>query len=486
MNFRFCIPIFFAAPLFAGEMCATLCTTCSANPMDSVCSGIDSLCYCSDVLDSIRQVEIREARAREFAVAKLSKGMDLLCRRKFCSLDLQFCGDSLVKIQTAKTPLRIKSKAHNDSTKIEEPEEPLLTQTKECRNFCRLCPEEKRNDSNCVQIENICGCRAFAEQTERLAQKAKADSLQKLEGWIARNRNIKASADSVLKFQKESGDSLFMVTFATKDFQILDIRKTEISSPKAPQDTVTSRAIVALQDSAPKSLQVLTESAVADLDTLQMDSTPKKDKRIFYMGLSLFAGRLVDKDTEAYGDYNGDLYLDCAQGFSAGGGFLMRRDFFKYGSFLLGLNAVYQFSHLNVEEDSYSYPYSDPVLRYHKILAEVPLEFRLRIPQKIGPFLSYTMYIRKPICVWYHLTMDGYSGTYADADSYDDWMPSGYGYEMGSFEFLGFVGVGVEFFHRLSVAFQCLLYSEETYRRHSFSESPETIGTWRIKMDLIF
>ena len=120
-----------------------------------------------------------------------------------------------------------------------------------------------------------------------------------------------------------------MVTFATKDFQILDIRKTEISSPKAPQDTVTSRAIVALQDSAPKSLQVLTESAVADLDTLQMDATPKKDKRIFYMGLSLFAGRLVDKDTEAYGDYNGDLYLDCAQGFSAGGGFLMRWDFFK-------------------------------------------------------------------------------------------------------------------------------------------------------------
>lgn len=483
MNFRFCIPIFFAAPLFAGEMCATLCTTCTTNPTDSICSGIDSLCYCSKVLDSIQQVEIQKAKAQESAVATLSKEIESLCPRKFCSLELKFHGDSLAEVKKAQTPLRIKSKAHNDSTKIEEP---LLTQTEECRNFCAICPEEKRNDSNCVQIENICGCQAFAEQTERLAQKAKADSLKKIEEWIARNQHLKAAADSVLKFQKESGDSLFMVTFATKDFQILDIRKTEISSLKSPQDTVTSRAIVALQDSAPKSLQVSIDSTTSDLDTLQMDSIPKKDKRIFYMGLSLFAGRLVDKDTEAYGDHNGDLYLDCDQGFSAGGGFLMRWDFFKYGSFLLGLNAVYQFSHLDVEENSYSYPYSDPVLRYHKILAEVPLEFRLRIPRKIGPFLSYTMYIRKPICVWYHLTMDGYSGTYADADSYDDWMPSGYGYEMGSFEFLGFVGVGVEFFHRLSVAFQRLLYSEETYRRHSFSESPETIGTWRIKMDLIF
>lgn len=480
MNFRFCILIFFAVPLLAGEMCASLCTTCTTNPTDSICSRIDSLCYCSKVLDSIQQVEIQKAKAQESAVATLSKEIKSLCSRKFCSLELKFHGDSLVEVKKSADPAIIKSKEHDDSTKTEEPAGTLLTQTEECRNFCAICPEEKRNDSNCAQIENICGCLAFAEQTERLAQKAKADSLQQLEEWIARNRNLKASADSILKFQKECGDSLFMVTFASKDFQILDIRKTEISSPKPPQNIVTNRDFVALQDSASRSLQVLRESAVTDLDTIRTDSVSRKDKRIFYMGLSIFAGRLLDKNTKA-GDAK-DLYLDCAQGFSAGLGFLMRWNFFKYGSFLLGLNASYQFSHLNEEE----YYNLDPVLRYHKILAEMPLEFRLGLPtRKISPFLSYSLNIRKPICVWYHLTMSGFNGTYAYEDSYDDWT-YGYWYETGSFEFLGFVGVGIEAFRHLSVAFQWLVHSAGTYRRDGFSESPETIDTWRIKMDLIF
>ena len=476
MNFRFCIPIFFAAPLFAGEMCATLCTTCSANPMDSVCSGIDCLCYCSTVLDSIRQVEIREARAREFAVAKLSKGMDLLCRRKFCSLDLQFCGDSLVKIQTAKTPLRIKSKAHNDSTKIEEPEEPLLTQTKECRNFCRLCPEEKRNDSNCVQIENICGCRAFAEQTERLAQKAKADSLQKLEGWIARKQNLRAAADSVLKFQKESGDSLFMVTFATKDFQILDIRKTEISSPKPPQDTVTSRAIVALQDSAPDSSGILKESTVSHFDTVGTNGVPQTEMRIFYQGISIE----FQTDFDNYEIINPSI------------GYLARWYFYSNGSFQTGLNSAYTYANLEEERDYYDYYYGnlysfdvDFEYTYHKISVEIPLLLRLGIPlgSVFDVFVSLDVHVVKPIYSWidaYGEHFGNHEGTYVWSE---ESTSSNRAFGWNHWEFMFYFGFGINISRHVSLQGQCLIESAET----SNSLGPiDNEGIWRFSMDFAF
>ena len=235
------------ASLFANEMCASLCKPCVENPADSTCSRIDSLCHCNALLDSMEQAELLKQQIQSQTTASLAKNIQDSCNTEFCAFQIAFSGDTLSHFQKAKIPvskkrLKFYKAEQADSSRLKDStgSEPLLALSDDCKNFCAFCPAEKSADSNCIRIENLCGCTAFAEQELRIAEKAKADSMQKLQDFIKRNEQLKATADSIYSYSTESQANSFFVTLRKEDFFLIDIRRAKENNP----DTTKSNAII--------------------------------------------------------------------------------------------------------------------------------------------------------------------------------------------------------------------------------------------------
>lgn len=493
MKFTFFGIFLLTASLFASEMCASLCKPCSENPADSTCSRIDSLCHCNALLDSIRQVETSREELQSKATASLAQNIQDSCNTEFCAFQIAFSGDTLSHFQKTKIPVskkRLKfyktKQADFSGQKDSTHSESLLSLSDECKNFCAFCPAEKSADSNCIRIENLCGCTAFAEQELRIAEKAKADSMQKLQDFIKRNEQLKATADSIYSYFTESQANSFFVTLRKEDFFLIDIRRAKENNP----DTTKSNAIIFVpQDTTAKlgdSLRILPKKGIDKSEKpVPVTANNSKDHwRVLYLGLSLHIGQIYD---------NGLAGKDVSRNGSvaAGLGVFIRTYFYKYGSFQMGANAVYQYADYDLLRIGYySDYYFDAGIQYHNLVAEFPLELRFGFPTWKGfcPFFSYNFNIRKPIYAWYNWYVEGYgydSEYYYKSygDGWDSWDSSPY--EAKDFEFTGYFGFGLEIFRHVSLEFQWLIHSLSTFADDT-TEPYDTDDTWQIKLDIAF
>ncbi len=482
----------FTASLFASEMCASLCKPCAESSADSSCIRIDSLCHCNALLDSIRQAEATREQFQSQIKASLAKSIQDSCDKEFCAFRIAFSGDTLVHFQKAKVPV---SKKRLQSYRTEPADfaglkdsttsEPLLALSEDCKNFCAFCPAEKSADSNCIRIENLCGCAAFAEQELRIAEKAKADSIRKIQDFIRRNEQLKATADSIYAYRATNQSDSFAVTLRKDDFFLIDIRRAEEKNP----DTTKSNAIIFVpQDTTAKlgdSLGILPKNEIDKSEKpvpVTANNTQDPWKR-FYIGLSLHVGQIYD---------NGLAGKDVSRNGSiaAGLGVFIRTYFYKYGSFQMGANAVYQYADYDLLHIGYYSDYRfDAGIQYHNLVAEFPLELRFGFPTWKGfcPFFSYNFNIRKPIYAWYNWYVEGYA---YDSEYYyksygDGWNSWGSSpYEAKDFEFTGYFGFGLEIFRHVSLEFQWLIHSLSTFADDLHPYEPD--DTWQIKLDIAF
>lgn len=482
----------FAASLFANEMCASLCKPCAENPADSTCNRIDSICHCNAMLDSIRQAENSREQFYSQATAKLAQNIQDSCNTEFCAFQIAFSDDTLSRFQKAKIPVskkRLKfyktSPADSSRSKDSTDSEPLLALSDDCKNFCAFCPAEKSADSNCIRIEKICGCAAFAEKELRIAEKAKADSVQKFQDFVKRNEQLKATADSIYSYSTEVQANSFFVTLRKEDFFLIDIR---VAKEKTPDTTKSNAIIFVPQDTTAKlgdSLSVLPNKGIdKNENPVPVTANNTQDHwRVLYLGLSLHVGQIFD---------NGLAGKDVSRNGSiaAGLGVFIRTYFYKYGSFQMGANAVYQYADYDLLHiGRYSGNFFDAGIQYHNLIAEFPLEFRFGFPTLKGfcPFFSYTFNIRKPIYAWYNWYVEGYTDSYGYygryGDGWDSWDSSPY--EAKDFEFTGYFGFGIEIFRHVSLEFQKLLHSLSTYADDT-TEPYDTDDTWQIKLDIAF
>ncbi len=471
--------LFSSSFVLANEICASLCGPCALGNNDSTCVKVDSLCHCGAVLDSISAVKPDSqnawvAAAESSLIAAFERG----CEEKFCGFRVKFEKDS-VRIENI--PVRLskeKAKLYKDS--VETPnavvEEPLLSLSGECQRFCAFCPEEKSADSNCIRIEEICGCKAFFEQQKRLQEAASRDSIAQIEAFLKRKENAQMAADSVLnRLRSSDGEELFLTLF-NRDLSLVDMRNSP-TEKKPDTDTATSAIILLSKETGPRrgdSLKVIIpeEKKEPAGEHVELQKTSQKLDRTLYPGLMFYAGSFEESSLMGL-----DLIKEAT--FTAGLGFFLRSYFYKYGSFQFGLNAVYNYAEYDADD-------FDAGIVYHNVGAEMPLQFRFGFPtgKYIAPYLSYAFVLRKPIYVWteWYLENERYSHSYGYYSDEESGSP-GDAYKLEDWEFFGFFGIGLEVVRHFSLEWQMVIHSTRTYEDeplHPYDES------WRLKLEIAF
>lgn len=465
--------LLFSGPLFANEMCAQLCAPCKEKTNDSTCAQINTLCSCAALLDSIQAKESARAEKIKSLKETLRTNLSENCQKEFCTFKVKIRNEELKYFHSAKTPDTIEKIPVETAPDSAAKPEALIALNAECQNFCGFCPAEKAQDSTCIQIESVCKCQAFAEQEARLAEKAKADSLQKIQAFLRKNENLSIAADSIYAFQKTVPDSTVLVTLKKSDMTILDVQTFK----EAPKDTVPAAPIATLPADTvqPKNNSSLKTTAALTDSAKTSDSSEKKateNGRRFYLGASFHIGQIAD---------NKLLGSETSRNTSVATGidFLARLYFYRYGSFQGGLGAVYQYNDYdllaNDEFKGGTY--------YYNFLLEVPLELRAGFPagKIFSPFFSLGVNIRKPLysqVVWY------LGGKSVSESSHDD-QSSGF-YTASDFEVLEFIGFGVEIYRSISLEWQCLVASQSSYADDKSAPYQGGIDTWQVKLDFAF
>ena len=465
----------FSSSLFANEMCAQLCVPCKENASDSTCLRIDTLCSCATLLDSIQAKETAKAEKIKALKETLKTNLSENCQKEFCAFKVNIQGDELKYFHKAKLPKSVKglvseAQAEKIATDSTAKPEALIALSAECQNFCGFCPAEKAKDSSCVRIESICKCQAFAEQEARLAEKAKADSLQKFQELFKKTENLSLAADSIYAFQKNAPDSIVHVTLKKADLAILDMQTFK----EPPKDTVSAAPLAGLPADtakAPKDSVQPSRNAPTHVPVAPTENS----YRHFYLGISAHVGQIYDKsllDRKTSRDASITVGLDV----------FMRSYIYKYGSFQWGLGAVYQYCEYDLDDDRSS----SAGISYHNLVAELPIEFRFGFPigKAFSPFISINWNIRKPIYQWYNW-FSRYRNDYYYSDSFgDEWEASSYA--SSDFDFLGFLGLGLEIYRHVSIEWQWLASAKSTYADDKGTPYKDGADTWRVKLDFAF
>ena len=461
----------FSGPLFANEMCVQLCAPCKEKTTDSTCIQINSLCSCASLLDSIQAAETAKAEKIKSLKESLRTNLSENCQKEFCTFKVKIRNDELKYFHSAKVPDTIERRSAETAPDSTTKPEALIALNAECQNFCGFCPAEKAQDSTCIQIESVCRCQAFAEQEARLAEKAKADSLQKIQAFLRKSENLSIVADSICAFQKTVPDSTVLVTIKKQDMTILGMQTFK----ESPKDTVSAAPLAVLPADTvqPKSDSTLTAKVVSTDSAKRADSSGQKaseNGRRFYLGASFHIEQIADSKLLGY---ETSRNTSIATGLD----FLARLYFYKYGSFQGGLGAVYQYNDYDWIDKSKGGAY------YYNFLLEIPLELRAGFPagKIFSPFFSLSVNIRKPLysqVVWY-------LGGESIQESSDDGRSSGF-YTASDFEVLEFIGFGIEIYRRISVEWQWLVASQSSYADDKGAPYQGGIDTWQIKLEFAF
>jgi hypothetical protein len=473
---------------FADGLCVQLCVDCSLNPENETCTKVDQVCgNCPFILDSLKQdslasiaradsIEQEKARKdslQNIDIRKLADIMQNNCKSDTCIFEVTVDNGQLGHIR-AKKGNKTTAKTQPEQT----PQESLLPPiSKECKNFCSLCSSENQGESSstCEKIEEQCKCSAYAEQEQMLVKKAEEDSINAVKKFLNQMQNAQTSARSILDFcerKTQANVCSVMVKVKGELMSITEFRDLAAPPPPAPQPAVAKNTITVVK--------ALTK------DTTKNDSSKFKTHPNPYKGISLAFESYLEKEVGNY-----DVKPQKQWGLNLG--FFKRWYFYQWGSFQTGINAVYhqaEYEFEHEEMNNYYAPYYynfyrssyDSEIDYINVMLEVPLQVRLGFPlgkaKKISPFVSASFHIRKPIYIWmdYDIIVDSYhhkEGSYSDSYGVSDW------------EFLTFVGLGIEISRAISFQWQFLPVSIVTNTSaitNYYCDDSDGM-TWRFSMD---
>lgn len=325
-----------------------------------------------------------------------------------------------------------------------------------CLELCSSCIEDSGRES-CVKVEKLCKCSAMLEGLKQELATPDTTPADSAAPAIQNSLEV-ATADTLVKADTvESTDSI--------------------------QDANQNVAVV--EELPPQQ---------EDNKTLQDQNAEKKKPRNFYWGVSLGYEQFQE---ETVANFDVEKTDDPFDHMGVNFGFFLRWYFYSAGSFQLGLNAVYHHGRYDIEEYDFRvgykrYNYSHDVwIDYHNIMAEIPLTFRFGIPFVLSPYVSLDVHVRKPLYAWIDYSADvslqlgdyySYTSRYYD---FDDVGESDAAFTEEDWEFLGYLGFGLELTRHLSIQWQMLLINAVTYTNEILNYKLLT-KSWRISLDIAF
>lgn len=333
-----------------------------------------------------------------------------------------------------------------------------------CLDLCASCMNNDKQDV-CAKVETLCKCSDILESLSQELQATSSTSTDTVQNEVSSDTT--ASTDST---------ALQTDSLATAD-------STEIkgSIAEAPQDTTVSDS---------------TKQPKLSPNNEQTPPTPenKPKDRTFYFGISLAFEKFDEYTVADYDVHGGDRDFD---NIGANLGFLLRWYLLKSISFQTGLNMVYHHGYSDIKDSELevgwgAYHYSHDIsIEYHNLMAEIPLTFRFGIPFVISPYVSLSIHVRKPLYAWIDYDFDyewqfsedyNYSSRSYD---YDDYGSNSGAFTEDDWEFLGYLGFGLELTRHLSIQWQMLLINAVTYTTEILNYKL-LADTWRLNLDIAF
>lgn len=339
-----------------------------------------------------------------------------------------------------------------------------------CVELCSSCMGETK-PAACTKVETLCKC---SEMLNALMQElSKQDSVPELQPvsdstdvQLAQQDSV-AQADSVVKM-----DFVAQVDSVTKDSSISPVvDSVETAQPKV--DSTITTADSAIAEPAP-------------VEEPKKENPPKED--IFFIGITasfeMFQEKMVANHRVNESDPGIGGYL----------GFLARWYFLNgVASIQTGLNGVFHYAYNDLktifDERGYGSSYDiydqDIFIEYFLLGAEIPLELRIGVPSKvIRPFISTSANFRKPIYATVNYGFDvslrnnEYSFGVHDREGGENWDHSMF--EASDWEFVGYLGLGVEITRHFSLQYQWLLWSARTYDEVAYY----SLDSWKVSVDI--
>lgn len=480
----------------AQNLCVQLCLECSTDNSNAMCSQINETCgNCVAILDSIHQHEdsLAQARiqdslatiAREDSLAKEKMRQDSLQKidaRKFGEIIHNNCkNDTCIYDVTVENRLlkHIKAKKENKNAGTWMVNKDTVTNrlppmNAECSGFCSNC-EENASNALCGKIEEQCRCTEYREEARRLQEKATVDSLAAIQSFLMKMQQAQKTSSRIFEYcEKKSKTPTCSLQVKLTGENLALVNLLDYNA-KLTKDTAHVDTLSAKRDSTKK------EGAQKIAGT-SADSISKPQKKE-YMGISLAYEEFVEKEVAGYSAYEID-----DENFGINLGFFMRFYFYSAGSFQVGVNAVYHYGEYDISDDLYvplaGYP-DNAELTYHSLMFEIPVQgrFGFKIPRiPVVPFVSASLHVRKPIYAWTEYDVDYhwdsyFYGWYYDWNSYDGF------YNFADWEFLLYVGCGVEIYRHISLQWQFSPLSLVTYSDELMNYDQDDLDTWRLSLD---
>ena len=514
MKFFPLVALFAMASLaFADGLCVQLCVDCSQNPENATCSKVDQVCgNCPAILDSLRQDflaaaaradSIEQERVRKDSlqsedIRKLAELMQKNCKSDTCVFGVTINGGQLG---------HIRSKKRNKTTVKTAPEstsqESLLPpMSEECQNFCGLCKSENQDEtsSTCEKVESQCKCSAYVEQESMLAEKAVADSIERVNKFLNQMQAVQVSAKSVFEFcEREVHAESCLVSVKILGEQMSVIEIVDISKESEKE----SRSVDAV---AEKKVAPVDTAPVANARQDIQEKTLGQHKKDFYVGISLALDMFNETEVANYGVVTENAFISADDGLATNHtgvnlGFLVRWYLYQWCVFQTGLNVIYHHADYDIdEEDLYSdvlgrYGYGEGAIDYHSIMVEVPLQFRFGVPvdasEIFRPFVSLSTHVRKPIYAWIDHYFADWTWRIEEQSAYyfssyvhgtDTSFETDGAYASSDMEFMEYLGFGIEISRHFSIQWQLLLTSIRTNVDEVFAYE-NGIDTWRLNID---
>ena len=348
-----------------------------------------------------------------------------------------------------------------------------------CLDLCSSCMNNDKQGV-CTKVETLCKCSEMLDNLQK--ELANPNPTTAVDSAVDTAQAVQASSDT----SAMQPDSLAKADSTVHNDSAIAVVTT--------QDT---QAVEKGQVSAGEQDSNATVAAVTEKEKAEETKVPPQEKkdRIFYFGLSLGFEQFLEKSIADYEVEGSEEFYDHI---GANLGFFLRWYFYRAGSFQFGLNAIYHHGYYDIEESDYRvggdrYYYNHDVsINYHSIMAEIPLTFRFGIPFVLSPYLSLDIHVRKPIYAWIDYDVDismqlGDYYSYSNRDyDYDDYGTSSGAFTADDWEFLGYLGFGIEFTRHVSIQWQMLLINAVTYAGDEPINYELLADTWRINIDIAF
>lgn len=344
----------------------------------------------------------------------------------------------------------------------------------QCIELCSSCMNNDKQDV-CAKVESLCKCSDILESLKLELLSTNSSTIDTTQATQAPFDTSISPIDSLAEADSTEHNDSAITIVTTQDTQVVE--KRQVFSQGEQNINVTV-------------------SVVTEKEKVKEEPAPSQTKknRIFYLGLSLGFEQFQEYTVANYEVYEADEFYDHL---GTNLGLFLRWYFYSAGSFQFGLNAIYHHGYNDIqgsdfkiggEQINYNH---DVSINYHSIMAEIPLTFRFGIPFIVSPYLSLGIHVRKPIYAWidYDVDVTFHLGNYYSYSNRDYDFDEHGGYH-GAFadidwEFLGYLGFGIELTRHISIQWQMLLINAVTYSANVLNYKL-LADTWRLSLDFAF